>query len=317
MRIDRAFLWWGLFFIALGAVPLAVDLGWVSADAVHDLWRLWPLILVGIGVGLLLRRSQLALIGTVLTSLTFGLALGGVAAGTGVGGMPIFFGCGSGTEAGGPTSGSLSGSATVNVDWACGGLTVRDQGGTAWQLTTSGSATETAVTASESSLAVNSAGSFRITALGDRGLTLVVPTDPTLDLHVNQGFGDGTVTLSGAHLAGLQAKIGFGAGNVSAGGATLNGTLDLRFEFGSGHVFLPLGAYHGTISSSFGSLNVCVPASLGVRVEASSSFGSADFGPDFVQVGGAWQTSDYTSATNRADLTISSSFGSLNMSRCS
>lgn len=314
MRIDRGFFGWGVFFIALGAVPLAVDLGWIQADAVRDLWRLWPLILVGIGIGVLLSRSQLALIGTLIVSLTLGLAIGGVL--SGAGSVPIV-GCGSGEQAGGPTSGTLSGSATMTVDWACGGLTVLDQGGTGWQLTTSGGGAETAVTATDTNVTVKSAGSFRFTSSGERQLTVTLPADPTLALHTSQGFGDGTITLRSAKLSNLQAKVSFGSGHVDARGANLSGLLDLAFDFGSGDVALPLGTYSGTVKSSFGSLTMCAPASLGVRVTASAGFGSSNFGPGFTEVGGAWQSSDYGTAPNRADLTVSTSFGSFNMSRCS
>jgi LiaI-LiaF-like transmembrane region len=313
MRIDRGFFGWGVFFIALGAVPLAVDLGWVQADQVRDLWRLWPLILVGIGVGVLLARSQLALVGTLIISLTFGLAIGGLV--SGAGSVP-FVGCGSGEQAGGPTSGTLAGSATMDVNWACGGLTVFDQSGSGWQLSASGNA-ETAVTASDTNVTVRSAGSFRLTALGERQLTVTLPTDPTIALHLKQGFGDGTITLRSAHLSDLEAKVSFGSGHVEARGATLTGLLDLSFDFGSGDVALPLGNYSGTVKSSFGSLTMCAPASLGVRVTASAGFGSSEFGPGFTEVNGAWQSSDYGSAQNRADLTVSTSFGSFNMSRCS
>ncbi|HMJ79741.1 MAG TPA: hypothetical protein VK592_01715 [Candidatus Dormibacteraeota bacterium] len=313
MRIDRGFFGWGVFFIALGAVPLAVDLGWVQADAVRELWRLWPLLLVGIGLGLLLARSQLALIGTLIISLTFGLAIGGLVSGAGA--FPVV-GCGSGEQAGGPSSGTLSGNATMNVDWACGGVTVRDQQGTGWQLSTTGGA-ETAVTASDTSVTVKSAGSFHFTSPGDRQLTVLVPGGTVLGLQVHQGFGDGTVTLSSGTLSRFETKVSFGSGHVDASGANLSGLLDLSFDFGSGDVALPLGTYSGTVRSSFGSLNMCAPASLGVRISASAGFGSSNFSPDFTEVNGAWQSSDYGTAPNRADLTVSTSFGSFNMSRCS
>ncbi len=315
MRIDRGFFGWGVFFIALGAVPLAVDAGWVSASAVSDLWRLWPLILVGIGVGLILARSQLALIGTLITSLTIGLALGGLFAGAGVSGFPLV-GCGSGEQPGGPTSGTLAGTASVSLDWACGDLHVADQAGSGWQLSATGQAGQTAVTASETNLAVKAAGTFSLASGGARSLAVTLPADPTLDLRVNQAFGDGTITLAGSHLSSLQAKVAFGTGDVDVRGATLKGTLDLTFDFGSGNVALPLGTYSGTMHSSFGSLNACVPAGLGVRLTASSSFGSFNPGPEFTQTGGTWQTADYTTAANKADLTVTSSFGSFNISRC-
>lgn len=59
MRVDRRFLGWGVFFILLGAVPLVVRAGYLTQAQVAGSWSLWPLILIGIGVGILLSRTRL------------------------------------------------------------------------------------------------------------------------------------------------------------------------------------------------------------------------------------------------------------------
>ena len=63
MRINRSLLNWGVFLIALGGVPLAVKQGWADSGIAGDLWRVWPLILVGIGLGLILRWTPAAWLG--------------------------------------------------------------------------------------------------------------------------------------------------------------------------------------------------------------------------------------------------------------
>ena len=80
MRIDGGRLGWGVFFVTLGLVPLAVRYGWIDPAWFDDIWRLWPLILIGIGVGLLLRRTAFAALGNVIVGLTFGLMIGGALA---------------------------------------------------------------------------------------------------------------------------------------------------------------------------------------------------------------------------------------------
>ncbi len=76
MRINRSLLNWGVFLIALGGIPLAVDQGWIEADIARDLGQLWPLILVGIGLGLILRWTAFAWFGGALVAATFGTIFG-------------------------------------------------------------------------------------------------------------------------------------------------------------------------------------------------------------------------------------------------
>ena len=76
MTIRRGFLNWGVFLICLGTVPLAIQLGLLDADVAAELLRLWPLILIGIGLGLLLRLTPYAAIGGLVVAATFGVLLG-------------------------------------------------------------------------------------------------------------------------------------------------------------------------------------------------------------------------------------------------
>ena len=76
MHINRSLLNWGVFLIALGGIPLAVDQGWVESGIASDLGQLWPLILVGIGLGLILRWTPLAWFGGALVAATFGVIFG-------------------------------------------------------------------------------------------------------------------------------------------------------------------------------------------------------------------------------------------------
>ena len=55
--------------------------GWADAGIAGDLWRLWPLILVGIGLGLILRWTPVAWLGGAIVAATFGLVFGALIAG--------------------------------------------------------------------------------------------------------------------------------------------------------------------------------------------------------------------------------------------
>jgi len=50
MTLNRGLLFWGLALITAGAVALAAQQGYLDKEALRDLWRLWPVILIVIGV---------------------------------------------------------------------------------------------------------------------------------------------------------------------------------------------------------------------------------------------------------------------------
>ncbi len=311
MQVDRSRFGWGLFLVVLGLVPLGVSTGLLDGTALRQAWQLWPLILVGIGVGLLLGRGRGALVSTVVVSLTLGLAGGGLIAGAG-GGVLAGGACSPGGTGGGPGSGTLTSSTTVTLEGGCGDLHVTAQPGATWQAS-GDAARDLRVTTGAQSLTIRPGGDLLFH--GSNTLTIALPTDPQLDLHLKAGLGDLSVALPGAHLAGFQADVSFGTGAIDLTGATLNGTLDGSFSFGSGTIALPGGTYSGTISSSFGSLDVCAPPGVAVHLTAHTGLGSVDVGEGFDRVADGWQTPDYATATQRADLHLSTSFGSLSITR--
>ena len=77
MRINRRLLYWGVFFAAIGGVLVAVDVRAVDTTTIADALRLWPLAIVAIGLGLVLRRTCLSVPGGMLAAAVPGLLLGG------------------------------------------------------------------------------------------------------------------------------------------------------------------------------------------------------------------------------------------------
>src|SRR4051794_28247992 len=62
MRVNRGLLGWGVFFLVLGAVPLVVAYGGVAASTFDRAWQLWPLLLIGAGLGLVFARTRAAVV---------------------------------------------------------------------------------------------------------------------------------------------------------------------------------------------------------------------------------------------------------------
>ena len=70
-----------LWIAILGAIPLLVRAGYLDASRFDEAWRLWPLILVAVGLSILLGRGRTGLAGTVILALVVGIVGGGALAG--------------------------------------------------------------------------------------------------------------------------------------------------------------------------------------------------------------------------------------------
>ena len=323
MRVNRRFLYWGVFLVALGGVLVVVDLADVQPAIIVDVLRLWPLALVAIGLGLVLRRTSFSVPGGMLAAAAPGLLLG-----AGLALAPrIAVDCGPGTDA--PTiaqhQGAFDGPARIEIATGCGELIVGTAPGAAWQFDadTVGSRTPV-VEASPRTLTVGAGGDngwhFDFDSDGfDRSnvfgrsrdtwhLTLPTTAIEALSVKVNAGLGE--IGLPGAQIGHLDLTTNAGMTSVDLSGtslATLSGTVNA----GLLSVSLPAGAdVVGTLKANAGELQVCVPSGLGVRVHRSGALSGFDAG-SLERVGTDWLSPGYASAAHHADLTINVNLGNV------
>ena len=59
MKINRGLVFWGVALITAGTVALAIQAELIPADAARQAWRLWPLLLVAIGLAVIASRTPL------------------------------------------------------------------------------------------------------------------------------------------------------------------------------------------------------------------------------------------------------------------
>ena len=115
MHFDRRLVGFGLFLVAVGGVMVAVRAGAISEDTAREAWTLWPLLLVGAGLSIVLAGRPGAAVGGLLVALTLGAMLGGVAA-TGVfPGAGLCSGNGDGGTAFADQGGNLDPSSHVTI----------------------------------------------------------------------------------------------------------------------------------------------------------------------------------------------------------
>ena len=311
MTIRRRSLNVGVFLIAAGAVMLAAQAGAIDSAFAADALRLWPLVIVAIGIGLVLRHTSLGLPGGILAAAMPGLLLGGLVVAAPEVGTP----CG-GPAQGTTTTrdGSFGASAAVTVRLACGELNVTTQPGSGWQLDAGDGPLGAIISSSADRLSVTSTTrSHGFDALRAHDTwDLRLPTATTLDLDARVDAGKGTLDLAGARLGRLTVGVNAGQALIDLTGATVT-HLELDANAASASVRLPAGSdliAHATVNA--GSLQVCAPAGLGLRVHATTALGAATYG-GLVHAGDAWETPGYSTAPFHADVTISAAVGSVDV----
>jgi hypothetical protein len=321
MHVDRRLLGWGLFFILLGIVPLAVANGLADRSLVERWPLLWPLLLIGWGAGLVLRRTPVDWIGGAVTTVTLGLMGGGLIA-TGVAGLPFSGSCGApggSTQAFAPAGGTMTAAGRFDVRFDCGTLTMRAADGSAWSVAgTDGDGASPRVSADAGGVSIqppDGGDGFLRFDRGPAAWTVTVPRVPALDFGLTLNAGTGSVDLSGAAIRSAHATVNAGELRVDLSGSRDLSTVDATVN--AGKLTLGLPAYGGTLGLTVnaGELAVCLPASAEFQVHWSGGLGSHDIdglGLDKV-ADDTWQTRGYASAGERLRMDVSANAGTFGL----
>jgi len=310
MRVNRRFLYWGVFLVAIGGVLVAADLGRIEGATIADAMRLWPLAFLAIGLGIVLRRTQFSLPGGLLAAAVPGLLLGG-----GFALAPrIAVDCGAvGAPSGAATrQGFFSGPARIAVTTACGNLVVDTAPGSGWEFQAGSTGVRTpTIDATAQSLSIGAGGAsgwhdFRSSRDAWR---LTLPTTEIEDLSFEVNAGEGRIRLPGAQVGHLDVTTNAAHTTVDlseASVADLTGTVDagmLSFR-------LPDADLAGSMEINAGALQVCTPSGLGLRVHHTGSLSGVSVN-GLQQEGSDWQSADYASALHRADLNVNVNLGAV------
>jgi hypothetical protein len=312
MTVRRGTLYVGVFFLAAGAVALGAAAGALDRSVVAStLGALWPVAVIAIGVGLVLRRSPAALVAGILAA-----ALPGIALGASVVAVPeLSVHCG---DLAGPATpavsrgGTFGSTANVDLSLSCGELNVTAQPGNAWRLDArDGDSRGTVLTADATRLSAQTdrdSGHWNLRA-GRTAWDVALPTGTTIDLTTELNAGRGQINLGGTTLGSVDLVANAADLHVDLSGASL-GRLALELNAGSAGIVLPAASFAGDLHVNAGSLELCAPDQLALRVRSTTTLGSIDVN-GLVRRGSAWETPGYDAAPFKADLAIDANVGSV------
>lgn len=264
MRIRRGLLFTGLFLIPVGALTILVRGGYIEADALRDTWRLWPLVLVGLGLAILLGRTRGAATGTAISALVLGLIVGGgLASGSWVG----FGVCTDSNADLQPLdrSGTFDGPATVRLDLRCGTVDMATEAGTGWHLQAGYAGPPPIVDASAERLDLRVPDGD---AVRRQTWTLRVAPDLIRDVELTINAANGTMRLDGASLTRVGVDANASDVAVMAGAATIT-RLDVSVNAGRARITLSDGPIAGVLSVNAGAIDLCVPPNAALRIKTN------------------------------------------------
>lgn len=311
MRVNRRFLYWGVFLVSIGGVLVAADLVPVDSATITDALRLWPLALVAIGLGLVLRRTRFSLPGGMLAAAVPGLVLGGAFAVA----PRLAIDCGAGAAAStiATQDGTFEGPARVSVATGCGVLVVDTAPGNGWVLESGNTRGRTpAIEASRRSLSIDAGaqGGWRLFDAGRDDWHLTLPASEIDGLSLTVNAGEGRIDLADTSIGRLEVTTNAARTSVDLSGASL-ANLSGTVNAGTLSFRLPATAdVVGSIEVNAGQLQVCVPSELGISVHQRGALSGVSVN-GLHQTGTDWQSPSYASAAHHADLNVSANLGSV------
>jgi len=316
MSTRRRYLGWGIFLICVGVVPFAYQLGLISSAALEDVVRLWPLIIIAIGLGIALRASRYRGLGGLLAAGVFGLFVGAALAG----GIPTIGGC-TGNQTGGTAfsyNGSADGAMDVNVDVSCATFTGSSGNATGW--TVSGSAEQAPiVTSSAGRIDMGSASTGGIPFVSRGGVwNAQLPAQLGMS-YFKFNASSATLNLGPGAMALFSLDLNAGDADVDLSRVDLShGPINATLNAASATLTLPTSGTSstGTIHLNAASLKVCANPSLGLSVRNDSTLSSDNFaGAGMSKDGDLWTTPGYSATAAHVDLNVNANVSTINIDR--
>jgi hypothetical protein len=312
MNYHRGLLFWGLALITGGAVALAAQQGYLDRDLLAGAWRLWPLILVAIGLSIIVARTPFAIIGTIVAALVVGTAGGAlIAVGPGVAA------CG-GPE---PTNlttrqGTFDSAAKVKLDFNCGTLNVGMAGGNQWTVASGqsgGSAAE--ISAASDRLDVSSHGTNNWFNGGRQRWKVTLPTGTTYQLEVNPNAAETKVDLHGGRFTSVSVQPNAGSLFLDLTNAEVD---DLTVSVNAGSASIVVGAgldMRASLHVNAGSIEVCTGTGVALQVtsDPNITFSTNLDSSNLVKVGNSWSTANYADAAKRVHIQLDGNAGSFTL----
>ena len=343
----------GTFFVLLGALPLAAQLGLFNPGVLLSGWRLWPILLIAVGLSLLLGTTGSRWVGP----LVFGAAAGVVGGSVLAAGLPFFDGgCADAnnrdasdaevrtTEVTGQEGTFTGDEGTVELRIQCGRLQLDVETGSSWLVEARGPAPTPRVEFTASDLLVapdgDEGGLFAVAPDAvRRSWRVTLPSEQSLDLEISAAGSHAEIDLDGATLTSLDVTFNATSGALQLTDASLSGDLQIEFNAAAAEVAFPGGSpsFAIEIGANATDLDLCIPEGLGILIAGERNATGENFeeaglirrngggdggggddgddgdGGDGDDEGSVWMNRAYETAERRAEIVLDANASSITL----
>ena len=310
MHINHGLVFWGLALVTAGAVALGASQGWIDRGLLVEVWRLWPVILIVIGLSIILSRTPLALLATVIAALVVGVA-GGAAFTAG----PGVVSCGDGPASFETSSGEFTeAEASVHLDLNCGDLAVAMADGSSWEAITGENEDDPPqLEADGGSLELRAEGGGWPFRRERQEWTVALGREIVYDLSASLNAADSTLDLSGGSFGTLDLDPNAGSVDIDVSGADVG---ELRVSLNAGSVSLTADEETdliGAVNVNAGRVELCAPGEA-LRITVSGTATANDLDEStLVRSGDTYTGAAFATAASTIDLTLEGNAASFSL----
>ena len=287
---------WPVILITAGVLFLLSNFGYLDLNF-SELWRLWPLLLILIGLDIILGRRSV--IGNIIVLLITIAVVAGVvlflSASPGLLGLSP---AGVVDHFAEPLAGLAQ--ADLEVDFAAGQLNIT-------RLTDSPSLIE-----ADLELATSREPAWTIDRQDDRAeMLLKYVRGDWIETWNWRGGDRWNLRLSPEVALSLDVDVGAGGATISLIGLNVQ---DLKVESGAGQtkiIFPQQGDFSGQISGGVGAVVLEIPVEMAARLRIDRGLSALDISSRFTKENDVYRTDDWETNPNRVDLDVDVGVGLL------
>ena len=270
MQVNRGLVFWGVGLVTAGVVALAIQNDLISVDFARDAWRLWPVVLIIIGLAVIAGRTPFALVATIASGVVAGALVGALVAGIPEG---LNLACGGEVDDRVTADGTFSGAASVQLEFNCGDLTVEAGDGDGWTLDAGFAGGSEPDVSSDGGMLRVDANREGVIGFGNarQEWDVTLPSEVTIALDVTANAGSSKLALGGMDLSDVSLTMNAGDIDVDLGGVSVPG-LSVSANAGSVSIIVDdATTADGSISVNAGSVDLCVADGTAIEITVSDS----------------------------------------------